>query len=103
MRTLTNAAQEFIAETIARIRANPFRDYSEEDLASALREQQAIESEIGQLAALLAAAREIAKMKHPSVTRLLRRQGFNFEADRVAELVAAIDAIPEHGAQKDGD
>lgn len=93
MRTLTNAAQEFIAETIACIRANPFRDYSEEDLASALREQAAIEAEIGQLEALLAAAGDVARMRHPSVAALLRSRGFGFEADRVARLVAAVDAI----------
>lgn len=46
-----------------------------------------------QLNALLAACREIARMKHPSVEHLLRHRGFGFEADRVAELVMAIEAI----------
>ena len=44
---------------------------------------------------LLIAAREIARMKSPSIEQLLRHQGFGFEADRVAELVAAIEALPE--------
>lgn len=46
-----------------------------------------------QMDALLAACREIARMKHPSVEHLLRHRGFGFEADRVAELVMAIEAI----------
>lgn len=46
-----------------------------------------------QLEALLSAGREIARMKHPSVEHLLRHRGFGFEADRVAELVMAIEAI----------
>jgi hypothetical protein len=45
------------------------------------------------LQALLAACREIARMKHPSIEHLLRYPGFGFEADRVAELVMAIEAI----------
>lgn len=44
---------------------------------------------------VLNAAREIACMKSPSIESLLRRQGFGFEADRVAELVAAVEALPE--------
>ena len=39
---------------------------------------------------VLNAAREIACMKSPSIEQLLRNQGFGFEADRVAELVAAV-------------
>ncbi len=45
------------------------------------------------LQALLAACREIARMKHPSIEHLLRHRGFGFEADRVAELVMTIEAI----------
>jgi len=93
MHTLANAAREMIEETLRRIRANPFRDDSDEDLASAVREQAAIETEIGQLEALLAAARDVARMRHPSIEHLLRCRGFEFEADRVAKLVAAVDAI----------
>lgn len=48
-----------------------------------------------QLENLLIAAREIARMKSPCIEQLLRQQGFGFEADRVAELVAAIEALPE--------
>ena len=44
---------------------------------------------------VLNAAREIACMKSPSIEQLLRQQGFGFEADRVAELVAAVEALPE--------
>jgi len=43
---------------------------------------------------VLNAAREIACMKSPSIEHLLRHQGFGFEADRVAELVAAVEALP---------
>ena len=49
----------------------------------------------GLLPALLKACREIARMNHPSIEHLLRHQGFGFEADRVAELVAAVEALPE--------
>jgi len=45
------------------------------------------------LQALLAACREIARMKHPSIEHLLRHRGFGFEADRIAELVLAIETI----------
>ena len=44
---------------------------------------------------VLNAAREIACMQSPSIEQLLRHQGFGFEADRVAELVAAVEALPE--------
>jgi len=44
---------------------------------------------------VLNAAREIACMKSPSIEHLLRQQGFGFEADRVAELVMAIEALPD--------
>ena len=43
--------------------------------------------------ALLADCREIARMKHPSIEHLLRHRGFGFEADRIADLVLAIEAI----------
>lgn len=46
-----------------------------------------------QLENLLIAAREIARMKSPCIEQLLRQQGFGFEADRVAELVATIEAV----------
>ena len=45
------------------------------------------------LQALLAACREIARMKHPSIEHLLRHRGFGFEPDRVTELLMAIEAI----------
>jgi len=45
------------------------------------------------LQALLAACREIARMKHSSIEHLLRHRGFGFEADRIAEVVLAIEAI----------
>lgn len=47
---------------------------------------------------VLNAAREIACMQSPSIEQLLRQQGFGFEADRVAELVAAVEALPEAAA-----
>jgi hypothetical protein len=45
------------------------------------------------LQALLAACREIARIKHPSIEHLLRHRGFGFEADRTADVVLAIEAI----------
>lgn len=41
--------------------------------------------------AVLEAAKELAKMKHPSVEKILRGNGYDFEADKVAELVKAVD------------
>ena len=49
---------------------------------------------------LLEACREIARMKHPSIEHLLRHRGFCFEADRIADLVLAIEALD---AQHDAD
>jgi hypothetical protein len=37
-------------------------------------------------------------MKHPSVERLLRHREYGYEADRVADLVRAIEAIPNKDA-----
>ena len=99
--TLTNAAREFIDATLARIRATPGQMNHAADLASALRERAAIEHEIEQLALLLDAARQIAKMQHPSIEHLLRHRGFSFEADRVVELVLAIEAIDGAQVQED--
>ena len=48
------------------------------------------------LPAVLAAFREIARMKHPSIEHLLRHRGFGFEADRIADLVLAIEALDAH-------
>ena len=45
------------------------------------------------LQALLDACRKIARMKHPSIEHLLRRRGFGFEADRIADVVLAIEVI----------
>ena len=103
MHMLSNAAQEFIELAIARIRANPLRSDAQTALASVLREQADIEEEIGQLADLLAAAGQIAQMKQPSIEHLLRHRGFGFEADRIADLVLAIDAIDGKNAALDAD
>ena len=48
------------------------------------------------LPAVLTACRKIARMKHPSIEHLLRRRGFGFEADRIADLVLAIEALDAH-------
>ena len=45
---------------------------------------------------LLEACREIARMQHPSIEHLLRHRGFGFEADRIADLVLAIEALDGH-------
>jgi hypothetical protein len=52
---------------------------------------------------LLAACREIARMKHPSIEHLLRHRGFGFEADRIADLVLAIEALDALDAHRDAD
>jgi len=93
MQTLINAALEFIEGRQAFVQDDPYGDCTEEDKASVCREHALIQSEAAQLADLLAAAREIARMTSPSIEHLLRRQGYSFEADRMAELVAAIEAI----------
>jgi hypothetical protein len=48
------------------------------------------------LPAVLEACRKIARMKHPSIEHLLRRRGFGFEADRISDLVLAIEALDAH-------
>lgn len=55
------------------------------------------------LPALLEACREIARMKHPSIEHLLRHRGFGFEADRIADLVLAIEALDALDAHRDAD
>ena len=92
MYTLSNVARAMIESTIERIHA---RDGGEddEDLVGALRQQEAIEAEIRQLENLIAAAQKIARMKYPSVEHILRFRDFGFEADRLAELVVAVESI----------
>lgn len=93
MNTLSNAARSMIESALERIRAHGGVQ-SNEDLAGALRQREAIETEIGQLETLINAAHKIAKMKYPSVEHILRERGFGYEADRLVELVAAIESIP---------
>jgi hypothetical protein len=38
---------------------------------------------------------EIAKMRYPSIAKLLRKRGFGYEAQRMDELVAAFDQMKE--------
>ena len=40
---------------------------------------------------------EVAKLRHPSVAEILRRRGFEYEADRIDELVAAFDEMKPEG------
>lgn len=101
---LTNAAREFITERLETIERNEFNDYTPEDMESAQRERDLIEQEIARIATLLDAARALAKMKHPSIEGLLRRRSYGYEADRVADLVRAIEAIDDDGgSRKDAD
>jgi hypothetical protein len=101
--TLINAAREFIEARLETIQANASGVYTPEDRDSVFREQAAIETDIAGLAALVDAARKLAGMRHPSVERLLARQGFGFEANRVAELVQVIDRIDRNIPKNDGD
>lgn len=89
---LCNAAREFIAERILTIEADSFGDYTAEDLASAQREEQQIESEITQLQTFLTAAIQIERMRHPSIAALLRQHGYPYEATQIDALVAATQA-----------
>lgn len=101
---LTNAAREFITERLDTIERNEFNDYTPEDMESAQREHGLIESEIDALTTLLNAARAIAAMKHPSVESLLRRCGYGYEADRVANIVLAVSALnADHPLKKDAE
>jgi hypothetical protein len=72
---LTNAAREFIDARIEVVERNAFDDYTPEDVASVHREAVAIETEIARLASVVDAARAIARMRHPSIEKLLRTQG----------------------------
>ena len=42
-------------------------------------------------------------MNHPSFEHLLRHRGFGVEADRIADLVLAIEAMDAHDADHDAD
>ena len=44
--------------------------------------------------AVIEAARAIAAMKAPSIESLLRRRGYGYEADRIADLVKAVGRLP---------
>jgi len=45
--------------------------------------------------AVIESAKVIAGMKKPSIESLLRGNGFNYEADKIAELVKAVQALTE--------
>jgi len=100
---LTNAAREFIDARIEVVERNEFDDYTPEDVASVHREATAIETEIARLASVVGAARAIAQMRHPSIEKLLRAQGFGYEADRVTELVRAADEAFKSAPENDAD
>jgi len=36
---------------------------------------------------------EVTKLRYPSIAEILRRRGFNYEADRMDELIAAFDKM----------
>lgn len=88
--TLINAAREFIAERQETLEDDTHQRYTVEDRASVEREHQAIETEITKLTQWWESVMAIAEMKHPSVEHLLRRRGYRFEADRIAELVQLV-------------
>lgn len=91
--TLINAAREFIAERQETLENDTHQRYTFEDRASVEREQDAIETEIAALTRLLAVTCAIADMKSPSIEHLLRRRGYGYEADRVAELVQTVTSL----------
>ncbi|WP_157837202.1 hypothetical protein [Geminisphaera colitermitum] len=44
------------------------------------------------------AAREVAKMKTPSVPEILSKRGFAYEAQKIADLITAIDHFDQQAA-----
>ena len=46
---------------------------------------------------------EVAKLRHPSVAKILRAKGYNYEADRLEELVAAFDEMVRETPPEAGD
>ena len=94
--TLTNAAREFIAAAMERVEQNAFGDYTPEDRASVLREAVVIETEVGQLEALLDAVQTIAGMRAPGIAQILRRRGFAYEAEHLDRLVRLADEITKN-------
>lgn len=42
---------------------------------------------------VIEAAKVIADMKAPSLESLLRRKGYSYEAERIAELVKAVESL----------
>lgn len=87
--TLTQAARAWIALRQATLNAVPSHA-SIEDRTAVEQGYQAIESEIAGLTQLWEKAMAIAEMTHPSVEQILRRRGYRFEADRIAELVQLV-------------
>jgi hypothetical protein len=47
------------------------------------------------LSGVVDAAREIASMKHPSISEVLTRVGYGYEARRIEHLVAEINSVPQ--------
>lgn len=92
---LTRAALEFIDARRRIVFENASGDYGDEDRASVLRELAQITLETERLSRILGCARAMARMRHPSVERILRARGFGFEADRMRDLVVAIEAFSE--------
>ena len=44
---------------------------------------------------------EVAKLRYPSVGEILRRRGFEYEAERMDEMVAAFDEMKEEGSTEE--
>lgn len=44
---------------------------------------------------IIECAKQIAKMKRPSIERLLLDRGFSFEAEKIAELVRAAESVEQ--------
>lgn len=87
--TLTSAARAWSALRQATLEANPSRATAE-DRASVEQEHQAIESEITSLTHMWEAATTVVELKHPSVEQVLRRRGYRFEANRIADFVQLV-------------
>lgn len=100
---LANAAREFIDARIEVVERNAFDDYTPEDVASVHREATAIETEIARLTSVVDAAIAIARMRHPSIEKLLRARGFGYEADRVADLVRTVNEAFKSAPSNDAD
>ena len=47
------------------------------------------------------AVAEVTKLRYPSVGEILRRRGFEYEAERMDEMIVAFDEMKEEGSTEE--